>query len=143
MRARFAVLVCASAFLFAYGEGQAFAQQPGAAESAPENPFKGQKAPGKTGGAKEFTRASHALRYSPMAYKLRKTGQGSMLSHPAFGKQARKDCKADRAQFCPNVRWFHGAAKCLNGQVMHLSAVCAHRVAAVCKKNQCPPELLR
>jgi hypothetical protein len=142
MRARFTVLVCGAAFLLAYGEG-AFAQQPGAAESAQENPFKHQKTPGKTGGAKEFTRTSHALRNSPMAYKLRKTGQGSMLSHPAFGTQARKDCEADRAQFCPNVQWFHGAAKCLNGQVMHLSAVCAHRVAAVCKKNQCPPELLQ
>jgi hypothetical protein len=60
MRARLTVLVCGAAFLLAYGEG-AFAQRLGAAESAQENPFKHQKAPGKTGGAKEFTRTSHAL----------------------------------------------------------------------------------
>ena len=99
---------------------------------------------GRQAGTTKFRHQAHAQRPGTAAHhKSMKAGQESLLTHHAFGKQARKECEADRAQFCPDIKWGHGAAKCLNGQVAHLSATCARRVNAVCKKNQCPPELIR
>ena len=140
MKVRFLILGLSAAFLFAYGEGT-FAQE----QSPPQqqNPFEGQSPPGSTGGAQQFNQNAYKLRHSPMAHKIRLTGQSSMLSHPAFGKQARQDCEADKEKFCSNIAWGKGVVRCLRGQTS-LSDACTRRIAAVCKKqNQCPNEIIR
>ena len=57
-------------------------------------------------GTTKFRHQAYAQRPGTAAHhKSMKAGQESLLTHHAFGKQARKECEADRAQFCPDIKW--------------------------------------